>query len=97
MGLADIVVDPAALETVALDTAKALAAGTLKVKRKSKGLVQKILENTGVGRSIVFGQTEKMVAKSTGGPYPSPTAILGKCLFSCFVLCVFVCAFLCVF
>lgn len=31
MGLADIVCDPAALEAVALDTAKQLAAGTLKV------------------------------------------------------------------
>jgi hypothetical protein len=91
MGLADIVVDPAALEAVALDTAKALAAGTLKVKRKSKGLVQKVLENTGVGRSIVFGQTEKMVAKSTGGHYPSPTAILGKS-FCFFVIWMDVCA-----
>lgn len=78
MGLADIVVDPAALEAVALDTAKALAAGTLKVKRKNKGLMQKVLEDTSIGRSIVFGQTEKMVAKSTGGHYPSPTAILGE-------------------
>lgn len=31
MGLADIVCDPAALEAVAIDTAKQLAAGTLKV------------------------------------------------------------------
>ncbi len=78
MGLADIIVDPAALEAVALDTAKALAAGSLKVKRKSKGIVQKVLEDTSVGQSIVFGQTEKMVAKNTGGHYPSPSAILGR-------------------
>lgn len=31
MGLADVVCDPAALEAVAVDTAKQLAAGTLKV------------------------------------------------------------------
>ena len=36
MGLADIVVDPAALETVAIDTAKALADGSRKV-RKTRG------------------------------------------------------------
>jgi len=35
MGLADIVCDPAALEAVALDTAKQLAAGTLKVRGSS--------------------------------------------------------------
>lgn len=87
MGLADIVVDPAALEAVALDTAKALAAGTLKAKRKSKGILQRVLEDTSAGRSIVFGQTEKMVAKNTGGHYPSPTAILGRVQFDVSRMC----------
>jgi len=77
MGLADVVVDPAALETVAVETARALAEGSLKGKRKGKGLLQKVLEDTSMGRSIVYGQTEKMVAKNTGGHYPAPTAILG--------------------
>ncbi|TFJ84159.1 hypothetical protein NSK_004631 [Nannochloropsis salina CCMP1776] len=76
MGLADVVVDPAALETVAVETARALAEGSLKGKRKGKGLLQKVLEDTSMGRSIVYGQTEKMVAKNTGGHYPAPTAIL---------------------
>ena len=45
-------------------------------KRKSKSFFNKVLEDTSVGQSIIFSQTEKMIAKSTGGHYPAPTAIL---------------------
>lgn len=35
-------------------------------KRKPKGLLNKLLEDTPPGRALVFSQTEKMVAKNAG-------------------------------
>lgn len=63
MGLIDQLVDPASLEAVAVDAAAALAAGTLKAKRKPKGLVNKLIEDTPFGRAVVW----KKVSLVLGG------------------------------
>ena len=75
-GLVDLVVAPQSLESSAIAAAEQLAAGTLKIKRKSKSIVNRLLEDNPLGRSIVWNQIEKLVQKNTGGNYPSPNAIV---------------------
>jgi enoyl-CoA hydratase/long-chain 3-hydroxyacyl-CoA dehydrogenase len=76
MGLVDLVVAPASLEQVAIQSAADLASGKLKPKRKSKALMNRLLEDNSVGRSIIWNQIDKMVQKNTNGNYPSPYAII---------------------
>lgn len=54
MGLVDQLVDPASLETVAVEAAASLANGSLKPKRKPKALMNKIIEDNPLGRSIMW-------------------------------------------
>lgn len=54
MGLVDQLVDPASLEAVAVEAAASLADGSLKSKRKPKALMNKIIEDTPMGRSIMW-------------------------------------------
>ena len=54
MGLVDQLVDPASLETVAVEAAAALAAGSLKAKRRPKSMLNRFIEDTPVGRAIVW-------------------------------------------
>lgn len=76
MGLVDMVVDPAALESVCIEQAKGLAAGTVKPKQRKKDLLSLVLEDTQFGRDYMFGQAKKTVDKNSGGFYPSPYAII---------------------
>jgi enoyl-CoA hydratase/long-chain 3-hydroxyacyl-CoA dehydrogenase len=76
MGLVDMVVAPESLEQVAIKSAEDLANGSLKVKRKPKALMNRLLEDNSVGRSVIWGQVEKMVNKNTNGKYPAPFAIM---------------------
>jgi enoyl-CoA hydratase / long-chain 3-hydroxyacyl-CoA dehydrogenase len=76
MGLVDQVVAPASLESVAIDVAAQLAAGKLKPTRKQKSLMNRLLEDNSWGRTLMWRQVEKMVAKNTNGKYPSPLAII---------------------
>lgn len=76
IGLVDQVCDPAALEDLAVMCAEQLAAGTLKRKQKKKSLFNWALEDTTVGRRVLFDQARKQVQKATNGLYPSPFAIL---------------------
>jgi enoyl-CoA hydratase/long-chain 3-hydroxyacyl-CoA dehydrogenase len=76
MGLVDLVVAPASLEQVAIKSAEDLASGTLKPKRKPKALMNRLLEDNSIGRSVIWNQIEKMVNKNTNGNYPSPFAIM---------------------
>lgn len=76
MGLVDLVVSPASLEKVAIDSALQMANGTLKPKRKSKSMLNKALEDNSLGRKIIWNQVEKMVNKMTNGNYPAPFAIM---------------------
>lgn len=54
MGLVDQLVDPASLEAVAVDAAASLASGTLKAKRKSKSVVNRLIEDNPAGRSVMW-------------------------------------------
>jgi len=76
MGLVDLVVAPQSLESVAIQQAEQLAAGTLKIKRKPKALMNKLLEDNSFGQSIIWNQIDKMVQKNTNGNYPAPYAII---------------------
>lgn len=75
LGLVDQVADPFALESAAVAAAQQLASGSLKPKKKSKGFVNRVLEDTPL-RSIVFQKAGEAVDKKTGGHYPAPKLIL---------------------
>jgi enoyl-CoA hydratase/long-chain 3-hydroxyacyl-CoA dehydrogenase len=76
MGLVDLVVAPASLEQVAIDSAAQLAAKTLKPKRKPKSWTNRLLEDTSFGRSLMWTKIEKMIQKNTNGNYPAPVQII---------------------
>jgi enoyl-CoA hydratase/long-chain 3-hydroxyacyl-CoA dehydrogenase len=76
MGLVDLVVAPASLEEVAIATAADLASGKLKPKRKAKSWMNRFIEDTSVGRNMMWKQVEKLVQKNTDGNYPAPYSII---------------------
>lgn len=76
MGLVDLVVAPASLKQAALDAAEQLASGKLKPKKKAKSFVNRVLEDTSMGRSMIWSQIDKMVKKNTDGHYPAPFSII---------------------
>lgn len=75
MGLVDLVVDPASLESVAIEQAKGLVAGTVKSFKRKKDFMSMVMEDTPL-RSVMFDQAKKTVDKTTGGKYPAPYAII---------------------
>lgn len=77
MGLVDLVVAPQSLEKVAIETAEGLANGTIKKsKPKKKSFVNKLIEDTPPGQSMMWDKIKKMVDKNTAGNYPAPYAIM---------------------
>lgn len=74
LGLVDEVVPM----TILIETAEKIAlAGKFKRKTTFKSsLVNKFLENTSVGRGIVYKQAEKSVLSKTKGNYPAPVKII---------------------
>jgi hypothetical protein len=70
------VVDPSALERVAVTAARELADGTLTRAPRKQGWAGWLLEGNALGRGFLFDQAAKAVAKATGGHYPAPPAIL---------------------
>eukprot|EP00565_Helicotheca_tamesis_P007871 CAMPEP_0185723170 /NCGR_PEP_ID=MMETSP1171-20130828/99_1 /TAXON_ID=374046 /ORGANISM="Helicotheca tamensis, Strain CCMP826" /LENGTH=819 /DNA_ID=CAMNT_0028390837 /DNA_START=33 /DNA_END=2492 /DNA_ORIENTATION=+ len=77
MGLVDLVVAPQSLEKVAIDTAKGLVDGTAKKsKPKKKSLLNRFIEDTSPGQSMMWKKINEMVQKNTNGNYPSPFAII---------------------
>ena len=77
MGLVDLVVAPQSLESVAITTAEGLANGTIKKsKPKKKSLMNRFIEDTPPGQSMMWDKVKKMVDKNTGGNYPAPYAII---------------------
>lgn len=76
LGLVDLVVAPQSLEQVAIDSAKGLADGTLKPKKKKKSMFNRLLEDTSIGQSLVWRQIDKLVQKNTNGNYPAPYGII---------------------
>lgn len=72
MGLVDQLVDPASLEAVAVEAAASLASGSLKAKRKPKALVNKLIEDTPLGRSVMW----KKVGRCDGAVGEKLSAVL---------------------
>ncbi|RYG69258.1 hypothetical protein EON64_03150, partial [archaeon] len=75
MGLVDLVVDPASLESVAITQALGLANGTVKTTKRKKDLMARLMEDTPLSH-IMFKKAREMVDKNTGGHYPAPYAII---------------------
>ncbi|XP_055682060.1 trifunctional enzyme subunit alpha, mitochondrial [Lutzomyia longipalpis] len=92
LGLVDLLVTPLGpglqppeintiqyLEKVAVQIAKDIATGKLKVDREKKGVVNKIMAfalDIGWVKDKVFGKAKEQVMKQTGGLYPAPLKIL---------------------
>lgn len=76
MGLVDEVVAPQSVESRAMEAALELSKKTLKAKKKKKSLLQWAIEDTSIGRSQMWKEVNKQVAKNTDGNYPAPYAII---------------------
>ena len=74
MGLADLVVSPAALLDSACKAAIKLV-GNLPQRKVKLTLLNKVLEKTPL-RKVIFKQARKLVMKQTGGHYPAPGKII---------------------
>lgn len=75
MGLVDLVVDPASLESVAITQAKGLVDGSVKSYKRKRDWMGFFMEATPLSK-IMFKKAKETVDKSTGGHYPAPYAIL---------------------
>jgi 3-hydroxyacyl-CoA dehydrogenase/enoyl-CoA hydratase/3-hydroxybutyryl-CoA epimerase len=76
-GLIDELVHPAILRDIAIQRAKAIAAGTLAGHNtKATGVMGALLEQNPVGRAIVFRQARAMTLKKSRGAYPALLAAL---------------------
>lgn len=76
MGLVDEVVAPQSVESRAVEAALELSRKTLKIKKKKKTILQWLIEDTSMGRSQMWKEINKQVAKNTDGNYPAPYAII---------------------
>lgn len=76
MGFVDELVHKHALIEVAVQRASEFGASGVRRKKKKKSLLDKILENNPLGRSIVYSQAKKTVLKQTKGNYPAPLRII---------------------
>jgi enoyl-CoA hydratase / long-chain 3-hydroxyacyl-CoA dehydrogenase len=75
MGLVDLVVDSASLESVCIQQALGLANGTVKPSKRKRDWMSWVMEATPAS-NIMFSKAKEMVDKNSGGHYPSPYAIL---------------------
>lgn len=75
MGLVDAITDKNKLHQAAVMMAQDLLEKPIQRKNK-KNLLNKFLENTSLGRSIVFKQARKMAYKNTQGNYPAVPEII---------------------
>ena len=78
MGLVDEMVHPAILREVAVKRAQELGEGTLKPDRKKKGRgpASMLLEDTPMGRAVVFRKARERVVEKTHEHYPAPLAAI---------------------
>jgi enoyl-CoA hydratase / long-chain 3-hydroxyacyl-CoA dehydrogenase len=75
LGLVDLVVDQASLESVAIAQAKGLVAGTVKPTLRKRDWMSFIMEATPMS-NVMFSKAKETVDKQSGGKYPSPYAII---------------------
>jgi 3-hydroxyacyl-CoA dehydrogenase/enoyl-CoA hydratase/3-hydroxybutyryl-CoA epimerase len=77
IGLADEMVHPSILRTVAIRRAKELGQGTIARRRPHKADAKgALLEGNPVGRAVVFRQAREMTLKKSRGHYPALLAAL---------------------
>lgn len=77
MGLVQELVHPAVLQQVAMQRVRELAAGTAVPARPRKhNTAAMLLEDNGIGRSLVFRKARESVVKKTRGHYPAPLAAI---------------------
>ncbi|MFH1752561.1 MAG: 3-hydroxyacyl-CoA dehydrogenase NAD-binding domain-containing protein, partial [Candidatus Omnitrophota bacterium] len=76
-GVVDRLFPEVTLVERSVEFAKGILDGSVKIKRrKKKKLFLSFLEDTPIGRSIVFNQAKKGVLKKTKGSYPAPIRAL---------------------
>jgi 3-hydroxyacyl-CoA dehydrogenase/enoyl-CoA hydratase/3-hydroxybutyryl-CoA epimerase len=78
-GLIDKIIAGEWVQEKAIEFAKEVITGDTKKyikRRKSRGLINAIIEKTPFGRKIMFGKAEKMILQKTGGLYPAPLLAL---------------------
>tara|TARA_B110000977_G_scaffold195357_1_gene273640 strand:+ start:166 stop:2301 length:2136 start_codon:yes stop_codon:yes gene_type:complete len=75
MGLVDELVHPSKLKIAAEKLALSLVNKPLKRKRKIT-VINKFLDHTSIGRSIVYKEARKKVLRQTLGNYPAPMEII---------------------
>lgn len=66
------------LETVAVQIAKDIAAGSMKVDRSKKGLVPKLTATVmswDFVKNIIFNKAKEQVMKASRGLYPAPLKV----------------------
>ncbi|MCB9256599.1 MAG: enoyl-CoA hydratase/isomerase family protein [Chitinophagales bacterium] len=76
MGLVDEVTNVSKLHSVATQICQQMVAGKWKRPERKKTWMDKFLDGTSIGRSLVFKQAKKMSAKQTQGNYPAVPAII---------------------
>jgi len=76
MGLVDSISAPHSVEKDAIKKAVEMINGNLKRKKKPKSFGNRLLEDTAIGRKLIWNQINKMVQKNTNGNYPAPYAII---------------------
>ena len=76
MGLVDEVTNHSKLHSVATQICQKMIEGKWKRPERKKTLLDKFLDDTSIGRNIVFNQAKKMSAKQTQGNYPAVPAII---------------------
>jgi 3-hydroxyacyl-CoA dehydrogenase/enoyl-CoA hydratase/3-hydroxybutyryl-CoA epimerase len=78
LGIVDDLVHPAALDAVALERARELAAGTRarggRARPRTAGTL--LLDDNPLGRTVVFSKAREQALKKTRGHYPAPPAAL---------------------
>jgi enoyl-CoA hydratase/long-chain 3-hydroxyacyl-CoA dehydrogenase len=76
MGLVDLVVDVAALESVAITQAQGIVSGKIKTSKPKTNYMSLAIQYVPFVRDYVFKQARDTVDKQSGGHYPAPYAIL---------------------
>ena len=76
MGLVDVLTDHHKLHTVAVQLCQKMVEGKWQRRKVKKSLINRFLDNTSLGQSIVVSQAKKMSAKQTQGNYPAVPAII---------------------
>jgi 3-hydroxyacyl-CoA dehydrogenase / enoyl-CoA hydratase / 3-hydroxybutyryl-CoA epimerase len=76
MGLADEVTDKNKLQSAAMQLCQMMIAGKWKRPERKKPFMEKFLDDTSIGQSIVFKQVKKISAKQSQGNYPAIPAII---------------------